>query len=576
MDTFAVSHPRAHSKLSRVVSWIRGPRPSIELPPPSPLLDINFTARAHRVSIPIETTLVNAARPFRRPWVFALVAIGYIIGIAFLSHAHSFSLSDDAIFLGCTSTLWLANSQCGLNGQQCLPLNTSATYDFRCPPGCGTLLQNPRTIGAEEMDYVPLVVGGGDEEKTYRADSFICSAASQAGIITTAKGDQCARLHLVGEFTNFLAHKANGVESSGFPTTFPLAFRFSKDTGIGKCNDLRDAGLAVGVVATAILFLVLQPKPIVLYWSLICIGFWTISLFTDSGTAVPDLERQFGRFLPLLFISYAFWRGALRYTLPAIVKAPIEGFILYGSGFWVGVLNNKTFDQLPLSRLTASDLNKRPGSLATFIILLLVVFICGVNQARIMRKTGWLLFYVRWYAAAGVVLLVLALLPTLSLRLHHYILPMLLLPATAFPTRLSAIYQGVLIGLFLHGVARWGYDSIVQTAASLRQDAVLGSVLPTFLTNSTTYNSSIPLANQTLAWEPIIPGDPWVGFSLLVDDVERYVGLAVEYSLASLDPTLPHFFRLAYKSDITLGDYTKAAILWPNGTWVDPAPGPSY
>jgi len=61
----------------------------------------------------------------------------------------------------------------------------------------------------------------------------------------------------------------------------------------------------------------------------------------------------------------------------------------------------------------------------------------------------------------------------------------------------------------------------------------------------------------------------------LIDDVQRYAGSALNFSLASLDATLPHFFRLAYTASGTAGDFTMAATLWPNGTWVDPLPGPS-
>ena len=49
-------------------------------------------------------------------------------------------------------------------------------------------------------------------------------------------------------------------------------------------------------------------------------------------------------------------------------------------------------------------------------------------------------------------LLVLALLPGLTLRLHHYIVALMLLPLTGFLTRLSAIYQAFLLGLLMsHG-----------------------------------------------------------------------------------------------------------------------------
>lgn len=74
-------------------------------------------------------------------------------------------------------------------------------------------------------------------------------------------------------------------------------------------------------------------------------------------------------------------------------------------------------------------------------------------------------------------------------------------------------------------------------------DAAKGSPMPTWLTNSMTYNKSIPLVNQTIQWGPLRAG--WDNFTLLVDDVERYVGTGTNYSLAGLNATIPHFFRVA-------------------------------
>lgn len=79
----------------------------------------------------------------------------------------------------------------------------------------------------------------------------------------------------------------------------------------------------------------------------------------------------------------------------------------------------------------------------------------------------------------------------------------------------------------------------------LRQDAPMGSLLPTILTTSTNFNGSIPLFNQTLSWDVLPEG--WDGFSLLVDDVERFAGTALTFSLAAFEPTIPHFFRLAVR-----------------------------
>jgi len=126
--------------------------------------------------------------------------------------------------------------------------------------------------------------------------------------------------------------------------------------------------------------------------------------------------------------------------------------------------------------------------------------------------------------------------------------------------------------MFLNGAAAFGLDSILQTPAELVQDAPLGTALPTFLTNSSTFNSSIPFENQTILWDALPDG--WDGFSLIVDDVERYLGTALNFSLAAFDASLPHFFRLAFTSSGNIGDFTMPATLF-NNTWTDPAPGSS-
>lgn len=90
----------------------------------------------------------------------------------------------------------------------------------------------------------------------------------------------------------------------------------------------------------------------------------------------------------------------------------------------------------------------------------------------------------------------------------------------------------------------------------LRRDAPLGSALPTFVTNSTNYNASVPLQAQTVFWNALSGEDTnegWTGFALLIDDVERYVGAALNFSLASLQEGIPHFFRLAVRLLLLLG-----------------------
>ncbi|GLB36014.1 putative LCCL domain containing protein [Lyophyllum shimeji] len=567
---FSSKHPRLARILTLTAIYLRGPRPEVDLKEPTPLFDIDWNIRDRRVKLPLESTLLCSTK-LTNPWLFLVLGAAYVIGLAFFSRAQSF-LTPASSFIGCTSAYWASNNNCGLNGALCEPFSNT-TFDFRCPAQCNdVILQNPRTIGNEQVVFKPLIVGGGDAQQTYRGDSFICAAATQAGFINNSKGG-CASLELVGNFTDFLATSRNGLTSAGFPTVFPLSFRFRDTTSLAHCEDRRDAALALNIIVTWILFVVLRPKPIVLYWCLVCIGYWHVSLFSQPRSSPPALSLAFGDFLPTLFIAYAFWRLAFRFVMPAFSKAPFEASIWYLAPYWVGVLTNLTTDKIPISRLTASDLSKRSGAITALVVIIVIVAMLVFNQIRVIRKTGWLPHYLKWYILGGLITLVLALLPGLQLRLHHYILAMVLIPGTAFPTRLSAIYQGFLLGMFLNGVAAFGYDSILQTVDELRQDGPQGSLLPTFLTNSTNFNASIPFVNQTISWDGLT--GTWDGFALLVDDVERYVGNALNFSLAAFDPTIPHFFRLAFTSGDDTGDFTMPAVLWPNGTWVDPLPGPS-
>ncbi|KAF9462080.1 hypothetical protein BDZ94DRAFT_1261903 [Collybia nuda] len=572
LTSYLVSkHPRSTMKIGRIFSYLRGPRPKIDLPEPMPWLDINIRTRWGQFTLPLESLSSRLTRLFASPSLLVILGVTYIIGLAFFSRAQSF-ITPASSSIGCTATYWLPNDGCGLDGGLCLPFIDSL-FEFRCPAQCkSVILQNPRTVGDQQVVFTPLVVGGGDANRTYRGDSFICAAALQAGLISNNRGG-CAALELIGNFSSFVPLTANGLSSIAFPTTFPLSFRFLPSTSLTHCEDRRDSALAFNVLVTWILFVILRPRPIIFYWCLVCIGFWHITLFSQPRASPPPLGDAFGTFLPTLFISYVFWRLAFRFTLPSFSHIALEGSVWYLAPFWAGILTNLTTDKIPIDRLTASDLSKRSGAIAALIIIIIIVAIMVFNQVRVIRTTGWLPHYAGWYVLGGLVTLVISLLPGLELRLHHYILSMILIPGTGFPTRLSAIYQGFLLGMFLNGGAAFGFDSILQTAAELRQDGPLGSILPTFLTNSTTFNASIPLVDQLISWD-ILP-EGWDGFALLVDDVERYTGTALNFSLAAFDPNIPHFFRLAFTSGANTGDFTMPAALWPNGSWINPLPGPS-
>ena len=95
--------------------------------------------------------------------------------------------------------------------------------------------------------------------------------------------------------------------------------------------------------------------------------------------------------------------------------------------------------------------------------------------------------------------------------------------------------------MFLDGVGRWGFDSILETAASLVGDGTDGSALPIFLTSATNFTSN----QSTIGWESI-PNNltsTWNGFALIIDDVLAWTGTATNYSITSLNASIPHYFR---------------------------------
>ncbi|KAJ1311648.1 hypothetical protein OPQ81_010124 [Rhizoctonia solani] len=567
---------RNYPKLWRIYEWLRGPDPPVPVNPTATLdsVTLHWCGRTIDINLGFESWWLKHSHPFRQPWILVLFCALYIIGLAFISRSNSF-LTPAQSFIDCTSTYWLKDDGCGLNGQSCSPF-TGPDFEFRCPGDClSVTLANPRTVGAAQLVYTSLVVGGGDSNRTYRGDSWICPAAIQAGIISASKGG-CGTLRLVGNYSNFLPASVHGVSSIGFPSVFPLSFRFLDSTSLRSCTDLRNYALTYNVICTSILMLLLRPQPVWIFWCLLCIGFWHITLFSDPRSAPPVLSDGFGTFLPALFVGYALWRSAWRFTLPKFEGMPLERAVWYLAPFWTGVYFNVITAKIPIDRLVASDL-KRDGAITSLVIVAIIVLVIILNQVWVIRKAGMFFYYLWGYVLAGIAVAVLASLPGLTFRLHHYIAAILLTPLTAVPSRVSAVCQAFLLGMFLQGVAKFGFDSILQTATELQRDAPFGSSLPSFVTNSSTIISS--LTNASISWNAIpselSDSEGWNGFSLLVDDVQRQTGDSLSYTLSGLQAGVTHFFRLAYQRDGASGDYTKAATLFPNGTWLDSSPGPS-
>lgn len=438
---------------------------------------------------------------------------------------------------------------------------------------------NPRAVGEQEINYQPYVIGGptaAEENSTipetvYRGDSFICQAAIHSGLVGNEIGG-CGVALLAGEQSNFTSTKRHGIQSIGFDSSFPKSFTFVSGLSSQCVRDLRWPLLAVTCGFTTILSLC-TAAPHVLFPSIFTMLFFHVGLVSDPPNHADYASLTsliIGRFFPAAFVAFVIYRFCVKPQQTGLT-ANIERTILWLGGAWVGSLNNYTFDFIPIQRLTPHDLQAQAGAKIALVLVVLIIFSIALGQAWYLRLEGRFRRYLALYATFGAVLIVCMALPPLNLRIHHYVLALLLLPGTRMQTRPSMLYQGILLGLFINGVARWGFDSIMQTTNDLRGDGQLGSLLPNITT------PFLGPSNITFTWNR--PPPPYDGLSILTNDVERHRWYYGEGS-----PTLTfnrhvdlekEYFRFAYMRGSQTGDFTKAGVWETNGTWSKMAPGPS-
>ncbi|KAL3425483.1 LCCL domain-containing protein [Phlyctema vagabunda] len=467
--------------------------------------------------------------------------------------------------LGCTDTLWQPQNTCGLNGLDCRPFD-NATFAFRCPADCAsTKVWNPRTVGAQDLIYRPFVIGSG----VYRGDSFLCSSAIHGGLVTDEAGG-CGIVARMGEYSNFTAVQRNGIESAAFDSYFPLTFTFL-DVSC-KTSDGRWALLLVSFAFTTLLSL-FTTSPAVLFFSTFTGVFAHVGLVSDPPEIMDLAElisNLVGKFLPAAFCVFVVYLYCVRLEG---LRAQVEKTVLWLGGCWFGALSNYTLDWIPISRLTAHDIRTQPGAKVALAIIVLLLVCILFQQIYYFRREGRLRRYLSFYAFLVTVIALLVTFSSLKLRLHHYFFSLLLLPGTSLQTRPSLLYQGLLVGLFINGIARWGFDPVLQSDSVLRGDGRYGSLLPAVPTPSISPPTNITFDFRFPTPMPDFMGEQFNGVSVLVNDVERfraYVDDIPDHRVFAWhrNSTAKEYFRFAYLQGEQAFDYTHASIWLGNGTWL--------
>jgi hypothetical protein len=529
-----------------------------------------------------------------------------------------------------------------LNGNDCRPFN-AYPFAFRCPADCKSLiLLDERYVGNQSLNYEPLVIGGANPESSepgvYRADSFICQAAIHAGVVSDAAGG-CGVVKLQGAAHSFPSVKQNGFTSTGFPSTFPKSFSFVPLTSSqATCPEDPRWPLLGITIAAVIVLSIFTTSPAAFFFSTFGILILHVGIVSDPPS-LPGLTDLFSillsRLLPAAFITYVLYISSARPLLRR-VSAPsyqISKTILYLTPAFLGVLNNYTFALwIPLQRLTPHDIENQPGAKLALVIVVSVILVIVVSQALYIRLAGLMPKYLKVYLSFVAGLLFLLALPGLRLRIHHYILAMLLMPGTIIPTRMSLIYQGLLLGLFINGVARWGFASIVETPGALGEDPSgpggwWGASSPNITNSSVSIHLDVVPQLQLMdkkyrgngnitfhLWETDRMNELGIdGVSVLVNDVERWRGyldedrqgkftwrreghrglelidyenkrrtlnmeeidddtVSVSVSSDDDDEDEPQdlFFRFAFLRGADAGRYGRPGVWIRNGTWISP------
>ncbi|KAJ6781112.1 hypothetical protein PWT90_00693 [Aphanocladium album] len=567
-----------------VAGWTRGP-PNAQPYRIKPLLPA-----VQEFPLRVVDRLLPGRR--RRKWLLFLYLSVWVVAFALIKRQESIAgeIKDwgRPKSIGCGAAYFSRSNSCGLDGNDCRPFNGTA-LPFRCPGNCASYrVLNPRAVGDQEVVYRPLIVGGPTtdlepESATYRGDSYICGAAVHAGIVSNTNGG-CGVVKLVGRQKDFISSDRNDITSVSFDSYFPQAFQFvSVDC---HSTDARFSILALSVVFSAVLGLCTS-SPAAFYFPTFVGAFWTVGMATDTpsfNTISGLFSNILGKFVPAMFVGWVMYdKMGVRRTLKGLT-AGVEKIVLWLGACWVGALDNYTLDFIPIQRLNGHDLAQQPGARAALAVIVIVLFFIIVYQAWCFRQEARFNKYIKVYAifVAGIILSLI--LPGLNLRIHHYVLALLLLPGTSMQTRPSLLYQGLLVGLFINGIARWGFGSFLETDDALQGDAQLGTLLPKIHAPVIDWSNSTVNAQSTITfkWE-LPPLEDYDGISILVNDVERYRSYfddtetpATEYTWTRNSSLgLPEYFRFGFMVGSDAGDFTKAGVWSKDGEWKEMAAGPS-
>lgn len=482
----------------RLIRLILGPSTVRPIPPARPSLGFQLTWGRRSFSFRPDPPLYRFLTRHRTErLIIPFLLLWAMLNVLLMRQ--QFYVADPPI-IGCTASAWAdwPPDTCGVNGTGCAGDLATDAGVYRCLGGCSEVpLGNPRWVGGTEVNGVPLVIGGnedvyrsvqqlppivsGESADMCRADSWICPAAIHSGFVSRTFGGCVSLTPLAypAGSSDFVGSYAHGVPSYSFLPTYPAAYSLSHSFTSG-CLDLHPVISTVNAVLLFIFTLLLRPSPPVLFSVLLILGFAQITLVSDPANLAPDWGYIFGALPAVLLAGYWFYNVAFERTLSGTRHLPLEMALWQGGGYWIGIESSIIFARLPISRLGYGTLSA--AGAATLAVIIVLVALVAVLQAWSGRKYGLLQYYLVRYVLLTLnnfmterrryfwllpICLILNAIPGYVFRLHHYLYSLAAMPVLSLPNRISLFLQAFILGLFLDGVGRWGWESILQTVAQV-------------------------------------------------------------------------------------------------------------
>lgn len=371
---------------------------------------------------------------------------------------------------GLTEVVWAGH--CGINGNECTrKFNDEKTLLVKCPAFCdkGSLAFSPIIVQDTKIQYEPFLVEG--QDGNYRADSFPCAVGLHRGLIGAEFGGVFG-LHLKNGFTD----KSGDVHA--FPGSFNV-FKVDSKYVHGPYFDNRWNYIIAHVILMVISSFLIQSNSLFyalfMVTSFLIVGFlFDPAIIIRRGTDEEDsvwslISLVIGRLTITGFLFKCLWDWVFAYMFHD-ENNPIIRVILTLS-IIPTLCYNATIDRLPIDRLIWSDIMSMKGGLITILCLILVVVIGVVIQAWAIWKAGWFHKAFVGYISTTIILLLISMQSHLKIRLHHWVIGLLLLPGCKTRSQLiSYIFAGILLGLIINGIARWGFASIIESTGHVTRD----------------------------------------------------------------------------------------------------------